>query len=121
VTFSIAVIIALLMGEGVGRALLVGLLAELVWSGIAEGLGAEGGNVFFWFRRWRARRKRARRREELMKMRVGAGIPPTTYRAPPTPGGHTDEELRRIEAELDAELSGESLLKKKGTSLTGLR
>jgi hypothetical protein len=119
VTFSIAVIIALLMGEGVGRALLVGLLAELVWSGIAEGLGAEGGNVFFWFRRWHARRKRARRREELRKMRVGTAIPPTTYRAVPAPGGHTDEELRRIEEELDAELSGETV-NKKGV-LKGLR
>jgi hypothetical protein len=52
-------------------------------------------------------------------MRVGTAIPPTTYRAVPAPGGHTDEELRRIEEELDAELSGETV-NKKGV-LKGLR
>lgn len=48
-------------------------------------------------------------------------IPPTTYRTAPTPGGHTDEELRRIEEELDAELSGELVKKSDAGVMKGLR
>lgn len=112
--FSIAFIIALLLKESVWTAILCGTLAEMIWDD-EEG---HARRAVAWLGRWPARRKRAKRRAELMKMRVGSAIPPTTVRL--APEGHTDEELRRIEEELDAELSGE-LPKKKGTSLTGPR